>query len=94
MGTSLALYKIEVTEELVTSVGGGVYPETSIILYAHSPALPRPDRRWSEGMKPLNNRRIILSCHEAFKNFVNYSSEKCASEASSNLAQQVVIQKI
>ncbi|KAJ7795484.1 hypothetical protein B0H14DRAFT_2919140 [Mycena olivaceomarginata] len=29
-----------------------------------------PHRRWVEGMKPLDNRRIILECYEAFKAFI------------------------
>jgi hypothetical protein len=70
-GTAPTFYKIQVTTELVISVGGGAYPEIPTIVYAHVPSIPRRHRRWSEGMKPLDNRRIILSCYEAFKNFVN-----------------------
>jgi len=70
-GTAPIFYKINVTTELVTSVGGGVYPDTPTVVYAHIPSIPRPNRRWSEGMKPLDNRQIILSCYEAFKVFVN-----------------------
>ena len=70
-GTAPIFYKVNVTEELVTSIGGGAFPETTTKVYAHIPALPRPARRWSEGMKPLDNRQIILSCYEAFKIFVN-----------------------
>jgi len=71
MGTAPTFYKIPVTTELVDAIAGGVYPTTPTIVYAHLPAIPRPNRRWSEGMKPLDNRRIILSCFEAFKQFVN-----------------------
>ena len=70
-GTAPTFYKIHVTTNLVTSVGGGVYPDAPTVVYAHIPSVPRPNRRWSEGMKPLDNRRIILSCYEAFKKFVN-----------------------
>jgi len=70
-GTMPTFYKISVTTELVVSVGGGAYPNTPTTVYAHVPSLPRPHRRWSEGMKPLDNREIILSCYEAFKTFVN-----------------------
>jgi hypothetical protein len=70
-GTAPTFYKINVTTELITSVGGGVYPDIPTVVYAHIPSIPRPNRRWSEGMKPLDNRRIILSCYEAFKKFVN-----------------------
>ena len=70
-GTAPTFYKIFITTELVASVAGGVYPATPTIVYAHIPTIPRPNRRWSEGMKPLDNRGIILSCYEAFKRFVN-----------------------
>jgi len=70
-GTTPIFYKIKVTAELVTNVGGGVYPQAATTVYAHVPDVPRPNRRWAEGMKPLDNRRVILSCYEAFKQFVN-----------------------
>jgi len=70
-GTAPTFYKIFITTELVASVAGGVYPATPTIVYAHIPTIPRPNRRWSEGMKPLDNRGTILSCYEAFKRFVN-----------------------
>ncbi|OBZ78038.1 hypothetical protein A0H81_01843 [Grifola frondosa] len=70
-GTAPIFYKINVTEELATAVGGGAFPQTPTIVYAHVPVVPRPNRRWAEGMKPLDNRQIILSCYEAFKRFVH-----------------------
>ncbi|KAG1876418.1 hypothetical protein DFJ58DRAFT_865341 [Suillus subalutaceus] len=63
--------KIEVTAALVTAVAGGVYPEASTTVYAHIPNVPRPDRRWREGMEPFDSRAVIISCYEAFKKFVN-----------------------
>ena len=70
-GTAPIFYKLNVTTELITSVGGGVYPDIPTIVYAYIPSIPRHNRRWREGMKALDNRRIILSCYEAFKKFVN-----------------------
>ena len=35
------------------------------------PEIPRPTNRLTEGMNPLDNRRSILACYEAFKQFVN-----------------------
>ncbi|KAI6103481.1 hypothetical protein F5141DRAFT_1007661, partial [Pisolithus sp. B1] len=71
MGTSPIFYKINVTVKLVDAVAGGAYPATQTVVHAHLPAVPRPHRRWDEGMKPLDSRRVILSCYEAFKRFVN-----------------------
>ncbi len=65
-GTAPIFYKIPVTAALVA-----IYPQAATTVYAHVPNIPRPNRRWNEGMKPLDNRQVILSCYEAFKQFVN-----------------------
>lgn len=70
-GTAPIFYKILVTAALAGSVASGVYPQVATTVYAHVPNVPRPNRRWSEGMKPLDNRQVILSCYEAFRQFVN-----------------------
>ncbi|KAJ7079721.1 hypothetical protein B0H15DRAFT_804287 [Mycena belliarum] len=70
VGTSPTFYKVPLTEELVRCVERGEYPTTPTIVAVHLPDLPRPHRRWVEGMKPLDNRRIILECYEAFKAFI------------------------
>lgn len=70
-GTAPTFYKVPVTTTLVNAVATGMYPTQETVVYAHIPDIPRPARRWSEGMRPLDNRRIILSCYEAFKSFVN-----------------------
>ena len=69
-GTMPTFYKIPVTAELVRAVQLGVYPEEETVVYAHLPPVPRPARRYSEGMKPLDNRQVVLSCYEAFKQFL------------------------
>ncbi|KAJ6534526.1 hypothetical protein DFH09DRAFT_1180679 [Mycena vulgaris] len=69
VGTSPTFYKVPLTEEFVRCVECGEYPDTPTIVAVHLPDLPRPQRRWVEGMKPLDNRRIILECYEAFKAF-------------------------
>ncbi|KAJ7029279.1 hypothetical protein C8F04DRAFT_963114 [Mycena alexandri] len=68
VGTSPTFYKIPLTEEFVRCVERGDYPNTPTIVSFHLPDLPRPR---AEGMKPLDNRRIILRCYEAFKVFVS-----------------------
>ncbi|KAJ7704344.1 hypothetical protein B0H17DRAFT_1224328 [Mycena rosella] len=70
VGTSPTFYKVPLTEEFVRCVERGEYPNTPTIVAAHLPDLPRPHRRWGEGMKPLDNRHIILKCYEAFKAFL------------------------
>ncbi|KAF9487797.1 hypothetical protein BDN71DRAFT_578874 [Pleurotus eryngii] len=70
VGTAPSFFKIPVTEQLSECVAQGQYPPTPTIVTGHVPDLPRPNRRFSEGMKPLDNRRVILQCYEAFKQFV------------------------
>lgn len=70
-GTNPIFYKIKVTNALVASVKHGTYPQEAITVHAHKPKIPRPNRRWIEGMQPLDNRLAILSCYEAFKQLVN-----------------------
>ncbi|KIM72895.1 hypothetical protein PILCRDRAFT_829497 [Piloderma croceum F 1598] len=70
-GTSPTFFKIPVTLELIEAVQRGEYPATPTVVAMHRPNVPRPVRRLSEGMRPLDNRRCILSCFEAFRQFVN-----------------------
>jgi len=65
-GTMPTFYKIPITPELVTAVEAGEQPEQETIVHAYLPEVPRPE----EGMKPLDNRFIILSCFEAFRQFL------------------------
>jgi hypothetical protein len=65
-GTMPTFFKIPITTELVTAVGSGERPELDTTVHAYRPEVPRP----GEGMKPLDNRSIILSCFEAFRQFL------------------------
>lgn len=66
-GTSPAFFKIPVTQTLSTHIRHGTYPsEETRVTYCY-PSLPHPGHRRYEGMKPLDNRREILKCFEAFK---------------------------
>ncbi|PCH35992.1 hypothetical protein WOLCODRAFT_134036 [Wolfiporia cocos MD-104 SS10] len=67
VGTMPTFYKIPVTANLMRDVRHGTYPSEPTIVFAHVPDLPRPHRRYSDGMKPLDNRQAILRCYEAFK---------------------------
>jgi hypothetical protein len=72
VGSSPTFYKIPVTKELAQAVALGSFSATPTVVYAHLPAVHHPARCVSEGMKPLDNRRHILSCYEAFRHFVNW----------------------
>ncbi|KZT00684.1 uncharacterized protein LAESUDRAFT_687714 [Laetiporus sulphureus 93-53] len=83
VGTTPTFYKIPVTESLVRDMHHGTYPTETTIVSAHVPTLSRPNRRYSEGMKPLDNRQAILRCCEGFKGVVGiqdlYSPEAISS---------------
>ena len=65
-GTMPTFYKIPVTCDLVHAVHLGIYPPQKTVVFAHSPDVPR----YGLGMTHLGNRGIILSCYEAFKQFI------------------------
>ncbi|KIL62201.1 hypothetical protein M378DRAFT_81563 [Amanita muscaria Koide BX008] len=67
-GTMPTFFKIPITTELVKSIECGEYPATPTVVLGHVPDIPR--HRQSDGMKPLDNRCLILQCFEAFKQFV------------------------
>ena len=69
-GTSPTFFKIPITSELMEAVRLGQYPPTPTVVAMHIPEVPRPARRLSEGMRPLDSRAKILACFEAFKQFV------------------------
>lgn len=71
-GTSPIFYKIPIRFTLPNAVASGNRSdyERDTIVFAHYPNIPRPGRRWDEGMQPVDNRQIIFSCFEAFKRFV------------------------
>jgi len=68
VGTFPTFYRMTITKELNECVHWGVYPSISTIVERHTPRVPR---RVSDGMKPIENRKKILQCFEAFKKFVD-----------------------
>lgn len=70
LGTAPSFFKIPVTEELSHNVAHGENPTAPTIVTGYIPNMPRPKHRIYEGMKPLDNRHVILQCFEAFKKFV------------------------
>jgi hypothetical protein len=66
-GTFPKFYKIKVTKDLDHCVQYGQFPAVQTIVYRHTPRVPR---RRSDGMRPLDNRELILRCYEAFRRVV------------------------
>ncbi|KAF9470903.1 hypothetical protein BDN70DRAFT_939343 [Pholiota conissans] len=68
--TAPVFYKTEVISDLEYNIRHGLYPPNVTVVARHLPTVPRPNRRRSEGMKPLNSRSHIMRCYEAFKPIV------------------------
>jgi len=66
VGIFPTFYNVKVTAE-DHSVRFGQYPKTQTVVYCHTPRVPK---RRSDGMRPLDNRKLVLRCYEAFKKFV------------------------
>ncbi|KAF8546111.1 hypothetical protein OG21DRAFT_1502060 [Imleria badia] len=67
VGTTPTFYKVPITADLVFNIRHGQFPlQRTEVSVCYAP-VARQHRRWSEGMKPLDNRRTILGCYEAFK---------------------------
>ncbi|KAK0503679.1 hypothetical protein EDD18DRAFT_1411059 [Armillaria luteobubalina] len=69
-GTSSSFFTIPGIRELIRCVEFGGFPYKPTIITEHVPDIPRPDRRFSEGMEPLGKRRAIPQCYEVFKKFL------------------------
>ena len=70
IGSTPTFYKINVTQDLVDAVETAQYPANPTTVYKLVPPVDDLVRLDQNGMKPLNNRAVILSCFEAFKQFV------------------------
>jgi len=68
VGTFPTFYLVPVTKDLNDCVRLSQYPHARTTVLKYIPGVPR---RRSDGMKPIDNRRKILQCYEAFKRFVN-----------------------
>jgi len=70
IGTAPTFYKIPVTDEILISLATSQYPTQVTTVTKLVPPVPFPERLANDGMKPLVNRRIILQCFEAFRQFL------------------------
>ena len=70
VGSALTFYKVHVSKELICAIITGQYPMQKTTVKRLIPPVPCQDVYLQEGMKPLENRYIILQCLEAFKPFV------------------------
>ena len=69
-GTALTFYKVDITSTLVEAIKGAQYPEHVTIVHKLIRPVQQPVELQFHGMRPLDNRHVILSCFEAFKQFL------------------------
>jgi hypothetical protein len=67
MGTAPIFYRIPVTTALLQALTTASYPEEETTVLKFIPPVSDQQRYRTDGMRPLDNRRIILQCLEAFK---------------------------
>ncbi|KAK0221372.1 hypothetical protein IW262DRAFT_1373266 [Armillaria fumosa] len=70
MGTAPRFYKIPITADLLQSIMTAQFPPQKTVVHRLIPPVPDIAQFLANGMRPLENRRIILQCFEAFKQFV------------------------
>jgi hypothetical protein len=67
IGTAPIFYRITVTTALLQALATASYPQEETIVLKFIPPVPNQNRYRIDGMRPLDNRHIILQCFEAFK---------------------------
>jgi hypothetical protein len=70
IGSAPIFYRIPITQELLLSVVTAQYPPLVTVVQRFVPPVTNPLLYVQDGMVRLNNRRVILQCYEAFKQFV------------------------
>ncbi|KAM6497499.1 hypothetical protein JOM56_007972 [Amanita muscaria] len=70
VGSTPTFYKITVTQNLIDAIQVGEYPGTSTTVHKLLPPVADITELARLGMRPLDNRAVILSCFEAFRQFL------------------------
>ena len=70
IGTAPIFYKVNVTAALVECIETAQYPAQVTNVRKLVPPVQRPLGLQEEGMRPLDNRAVVLSCFEAFRQFI------------------------
>lgn len=67
VGTAPTFFRVCVTERLLRALERGSYPDEETVVLKFVPPVPNIDDYLSFGMRPLENRRIVLQCFEGLK---------------------------
>ncbi|KAF8814383.1 hypothetical protein BYT27DRAFT_7266192 [Phlegmacium glaucopus] len=67
VGTAPIFYRIPVLPQLLEALVTSTYPKEVTVVLKFVPPVVNKETYFSEGMRPLANRLIVLQCFEAFK---------------------------
>ncbi|KAF8964281.1 hypothetical protein BDZ97DRAFT_1660604 [Flammula alnicola] len=67
VGTAPIFYRIPVSTKLLDALVTASFPEDETIVLKCIPPVCAVESYFSDGMRPLDNRHIVLQCFEAFK---------------------------
>jgi hypothetical protein len=67
VGSAPTFYKVDMNTTLVEAVERGEYPVQTTTVHKLIPPVEALCNFQRDGMRPLNNRAVIPSCFEAFK---------------------------
>jgi len=67
VGSAPYFYRVRLTEALLTAVATASFPNEETVVLKFIPPVPDLNSYVSDGMRPLENRRIVFQCFEAFK---------------------------
>ena len=67
IGTAPIFYHITVTAALIDALVTSNYPVEPTIVLKCIPPVPNPAKYTIQGIRPLENRRVVFQCLEAFK---------------------------
>ena len=71
IGSAVVFYWIPVTDTLEEAISTASYPTEETTVFQFIPPVPDSAHYGDhgKGMRPLENRHIVLQCFEAFKKF-------------------------
>ncbi len=67
VGTAPVFYSIPVSPQLLEALVTSTFPKEETVVLRFVPPVANKETYFSEGMRPLANRHIVLQCFEAFK---------------------------
>lgn len=76
VGICPVFYRIIVTTALLDALVTSTYPMETTTVLRYVPPVPDPQNYAADGMRPLENRRVVFQCLEAFKRIIVVSHVK------------------